>query len=130
MNMIPTKFYFNDIFDDFLPTKVDNKMKCDIFKKDGKYHLEMDIPGFNKEDIKISYDKGYLNVDIEKTSNESEEEKEYVRRERTYTKYSRSFYVGDIEEDEINATLENGTLLIELPNEKDKTSNQKYIEIK
>ena len=52
MNLIPRKFYLDDVFDDFEST---NNMKCDIYEKDGDYHIEMDIPGFDKKDINIEY---------------------------------------------------------------------------
>ena len=52
MDLIPRKFYLDDIFDDFLTTKKEQTMKCDIYEKDGNYCIEMDLPGYDKEDIK------------------------------------------------------------------------------
>ena len=50
MSIIPRRFYLDDFFDDFVPSK--NDMKCDIYEKEGKHHIEIDVPGFKKEDIK------------------------------------------------------------------------------
>ena len=51
MNLVPRKFFLDDFFDDMEPTFRTNNMKCDIYEEDGKYVFEMDIPGYNKEDI-------------------------------------------------------------------------------
>ena len=59
MNLIPRDFYLDDIFDDLMSPKEVNSMKCDIYEKDNNYHIEMDIPGFDKKDIKVSSDNGY-----------------------------------------------------------------------
>ena len=129
MDLIPRKFYLDDIFDDFAKER-SNAMKCDIYEKDGKYKLEMDIPGFKKEDIKINCDKGYLTISAEKNiETNDDEDKKYIRRERSYSKFERSFYLGDTDEDNIDASFKDGTLYITIP-KKDENQNKKYIEIK
>ena len=128
MNIIPRKFYLDDLFDSFLDSE-SRKMTCDIYEKDGNYHLEMDIPGFSKEDIKIHCDNGNLTVTAEKEKEEKEEDKKYIRRERSYGKYSRSFYLGNIDEDNINAEFKNGTLTITIPKVSE-IESKKMIEIK
>lgn len=128
MDLIPKKFYLDDIFDDFLTMKEKNDMKCDIYEKDNKYYIEMDIPGFNKEDIKISVNNNYLTVTALKDSESDDKTKNYIRRERMYNKYQRSFYVGNINENEINAKFNHGTLIVNFPKEIEE-NNQKYIEI-
>ena len=75
MSLIPRKFYLDDIFDNFLSDPEESNMKCDIYEKDGDYHIEMDVPGFKKEDIKIECDKGYLTITAEKHSEDKEEDK-------------------------------------------------------
>lgn len=81
-------------------------------KKRGKYILEMDVPGFKKEDINMELENGYLKVSAEKTLDSDEKEnKKYVRRERhSFTKCERSFYVGDVSEEDIKANLKNGII--------------------
>ena len=117
MDLIPRKFYLDDIFDDFLTTKKEQTMKCDIYEKDGNYHIEMDVPGFSKKDISVEAKDGYLTVTASK-DNETEEKddsKNYIRRERVYGKYERSFYVGDLDEDKIDAEFKDGCLKITVP---------------
>ena len=111
MNLIPRNFYLDDIFDDFVPS-INNKMKCDIYEKGGDYHIEMDIPGFNKDDIKIESKDGYLTISAEKKieKNEEKEDKKYFYHERRYGKVERSFYIGDMDPDKISAKMENGTM--------------------
>ena len=72
-----------------------------------------------KDDINIEYNEGYLTISGEKkTENEDKEKKEnYIRKERYYEKASRSFYVGNINKDEIKAKFENGVLEVTLPKE-------------
>ena len=130
MDLFPRKVYLDDIFDDFLSTKKDQNMKCDIFEKKGNYYIEMDIPGFDKKDISIEVKDNYLTITAIKNSevNDEDSEKNYIRRERVYGKYERSFYVGDLDEEKINAEFVNGTLKIVVP-KKEKVENKRVIEI-
>ena len=129
MNLIPRNFYLDDIFDDFVPTINSNKMKCDIYEKGGDYHIEMDIPGFDKDDIKIESKDGYLTITAEKTMEDNDEDKNYIRRERSYGKYSRSFYLGDFDNTDVEAEFKNGILKITVP-KKEQENDKNYIEIK
>ena len=128
MNLIPRKFYLDDIFDDLAVSKNDN-MKCDIYELGGDYHIEMDIPGFDKKDISIETKNGYLTVIAEKNSEDSEEEKNYIRRERSYGKYERSFYLGELDSDNVKAEFKDGILKISIPKKKEEKSAKKYINI-
>ena len=131
MDLMPRKFYLDDIFDDFLTTRKEQHMKCDIYEKGGDYHIEMDIPGFNKDEISVETKDGYLKITAEKKTenNEQDAEKNYIRRERTYCKYERSFYLGDLDEDKIDASFENGMLKLVVPKKEEKDT-KKVIEIK
>ena len=131
MDLIPRKFYLDDVFDDFLTTKKEQNMKCDIYEKDGNYHIEMDVPGFSKNDISVEAKNGYLTVTASKNSenDEEDEKKNYIRRERVYGKYERSFYLGDLDQDKIDATFTDGCLKITVP-KKSEEENKKIIEIK
>lgn len=129
MDLIPRRFFMNDMFDDFMPSKESN-MKCDIYEKDGDYHIEMDVPGFGKDEIKIEASKDYLTITAEKTSEVNEEDnKNYIHRERTYGKYQRSFYLRDLDSSNIDAEFSNGVLKIVVP-KKEEQANKKYIEIR
>ena len=130
MTLIPRKYYLDDLFDNFLSVPEESHMKCDIYEKGGNYHIEMDVPGFNKQDISIECNKGYLTITAEKKSenNDSDEEKQYIRRERTYGKYQREFYLGDVEADNVKAEFKEGVLRITVP-KKTEVETKKVIEI-
>lgn len=104
MKLIPRKYFLDDVFDDFM-TQNNNSMKCDVYEKDGNYNIEVDIPGFKKEDIKVEAKDGYLTITAEKKEQEDEENKNYICHERRYGKYERSFYLGDLKTDDISANL-------------------------
>ena len=131
---MPNRTYLDDVFDDFMfPTMKDSdfgKMKCDIYEKDGVYHLEMDIPGFDKKDVNIEIDENdYLTITAEKSDNSEDKDKNYIRQERSYGKYQRSFYLGDVDKEKIDAKFENGILKITMPKKEEVKSSKKTIEI-
>lgn len=129
MNLIPRKFYLDDLFDNFITSRDNNNMKCDIYEKGGNYHIEMDIPGFDKNDISIEVKDGYLTISAEKNEEDNKEEKNYIRKERSYGKYERSFYLGDLDSENIEAEFNNGILKVTVP-KKEVVENKKVIEIK
>ena len=122
--MLPIRT-FNDIFD----MDVTEKGNCDIYLEDGKYHLEMDLPGYNKEDIRLEVHKGSIIVTAKKeTKEEEKEEKKYIRRERTFGRIERSFYLGDIDEENISAEYKDGILRVVIPSKAE--PEKKAIDIK
>ncbi len=127
--MLPKKMFLDDMFDSFLESET-SKMKCDIYEAEGAYNLELDMPGFTKNDISIEYNKGTLTISAEKKTenNEEEDNKKYIRRERFYGKLSRSFYLGDIDEEAIKAEFKDGTLKVKAP-KKDENISKKVINI-
>lgn len=127
MNIIPKSFYLDDIFDNFDSAR-NNNMKCDIYEKDGDYHIEIDIPGFDKKDIKVECDNGYLTVTAKKDEEAEDKTKNYIRRERSYGKYQRSFYIGDMDSNEIRAKFKHGMLKIIVPKVETKET-KRHIEI-
>lgn len=130
MSLFPKKYYLgDDFFDNFFEPTIKNQMKCDIYEKDGKYNIEIDIPGFDKNDIKVECDNGYLTISAEKKEEENDEGKNYIRRERRSGSFSRSFYVGDIDADKIDAEFKKGTLKLVVP-KLDGKETKKQIEIK
>ncbi len=123
-----------DGFDDFWDfPKEKNIMKTDIKEKNDHYLIEIDLPGYEKNDIKITVLDGYLTVSASKDENKEEKEDgHFVRKERYFGKCSRSFYVGkDIETEDISASFKNGTLKLNVPkkDEKKELPNKKYVEI-
>ena len=127
---------FSDMFDDMFRGPVGNNaqlMKTDIHEKNSKYILDMEIPGYKKEDVKISLYNGALTVSA--SHSESNDEKDsagkLLRQERYTGSCSRTFYVSDaIQDTDIKASFNNGVLTIELPTEKKKEEEtKKYIDI-
>ena len=141
MMLVPRRNNF-DVFDSFfdddffnIPKKERNLMKTDIKEKKDKYLIEMDLPGYEKENINIELNNGYLEVSakVEKEKHEGEDETKFVRRERFYGECSRSFFVGeDVNEEDIKAEFKNGILVIELPKKEEtkKLPETKKITIK
>ena len=119
--MLPSrKYYLDSIFDNFMDG-ADNfdVMKCDIYEKDGAYHIEADIPGFKKDEISVECEDGYVTIQAEKNTEneEKDEDKKYIKRERFYGKTVRKFYVGDIDEEKIQAEFKDGILALVIPKE-------------
>ncbi len=124
----------DDFFDnDFFKTEKNHLMKTDIKETEDDYILDIDLPGYKKEDIKVDITDGYLTINAKTSHEKNEGEKgKFVRRERFMGECSRSFYVGDdVKEDEIKASFKNGILNLEVPKVKpeEKKSDKKYIEI-
>ena len=122
--MLPSRIFFDDSF-----FKGEETVQCDVFEKDGKIFVEMEAPGYTKDDISLSIDKGELSVTFEK-ENDKEENKKYLHRERkSYSKVTRTFYLGDVSEDEIDASFKNGVLVVSAPKKKE-IETKKTISIK
>lgn len=96
-----------------------NLMKTDVKEKDGNYELDIDLPGFKKEDVNIQLEKGYLTITAAKSLNKDEDDqKGYIRKERWFGNCSRSFYVGEsIRSEDIKAKMEDGILHMTVPKE-------------
>ena len=132
----PTLFK-DDLFDDFFdfPTfrdfdRADRKlygkhanglMKTDVRENEGNYELDIDLPGFKKDDISLTLDNGYLIVGAAMTVNEDEKDAKgkMLRQERYSGAMQRSFYVGDaLNETDVKAKFEDGVLSLTFPKEK------------
>ena len=133
----PTLFK-DDLFDDFFdfPTfrdfdRADRKlygkhanglMKTDVRENEGNYELDIDLPGFKKDEISLTLDNGYLIVGAAKTVNEDEKDSKgkMLRQERFSGAMQRSFYVGDgLNENDVRAKFEDGVLSLTFPKEKE-----------
>jgi len=114
MSLLPG-IYLDDFFDDFVPDNKMMNMNCDIYEKEGKYNVVIDVPGFDKKDIKIDVDNGYLTVKAYKKEENNEKDKHYIKRERVYGSFKRQFYIGDVKSEDIKAEFKDGTLRIVVP---------------
>ncbi len=133
MSLLPGKFYLDDFFEDFapMPKMKGMDMKCDIYEKKGNVHIELEVPGFDKNDIKLDVDDGILTIEATKNEDkeEKDEERNYFRKERVYGTVKRQFNVGNIDESKIEAKFDKGLLKITFPKE-EKKETKKFIEIK
>ena len=150
--MLPRLFgenLFDEFFDDVFPAPVFRTrnplygksaahiMKTDIREKDGSYELDIDLPGFKKDEVQLDLENGYLTITAEKSLDRGEKENgaekdegRYLRRERMSGACSRSFYVGDgITEKDVSAKFENGILQISVPKKAPQVPVQKQIQI-
>ena len=95
-----------------------NIMKTDVHELENSYEMNVDLPGFKKENIHVDLKEGYLTVRAEKgLEKEEKKEKKVIRSERYAGSMSRSFYVGDIEPESIKCKYEDGVLTLEFPKE-------------
>lgn len=108
-------------------------MKTDIKENEGSYELDIDLPGFKKDEITAELKDGYLTVSAAKGLDKDEEDKKgkYIRKERYAGALSRTFYLGEeIREEEIKAKFENGILSVSIPKEEEKkVEGPKHISI-
>ena len=134
-NMFPfDEKFFTEKKDPLYGKNVSRLMKTDVRETEKTYELDIDLPGFKKEDVKIQLKDGYLN--IQATREEKKDEKDgkgkYVRRERYTGTCNRSFYIGkSIKHEDIHAKYDNGILHLTFPKEETKkeVEEKKFIAI-
>lgn len=117
-NFFEDMFGGDPFFSDFFKKEETALMKTDIKEQDGTYLLDMDLPGYGKEDISAELKDGYLTVTAQKNqeNDEKDEEGNYLRRERYYGSCKRSFYVGEnIKQEDIKASFKDGVLQLQVP---------------
>lgn len=135
MTMLTPKIFTDNVFDDWFDpfgmmkemNRVDRKlygkhtnreMLMDVKDHEDHYEVEIDLPGFRKEDINIELNDGYMTVSASKGLDEDEKDHKgkIVRQERYSGMMSRSFYVGEgITNEEVHAKFENGVLKLDIP---------------
>ena len=133
---------FNDDWMDFEFPEIDkalygkhagNVMKTDVKETETGYEVDIDLPGFKKDEINAKLDNGYLTISAAKGLDKDEQDKngKYIRRERYAGSMSRSFYVGEgVTEDDIKAKYEDGILRLVVPKKDNKAvENNRYIAI-
>lgn len=137
--MLMPSIFGENLFDDWMSFPFRNfntnsLMKTDIRETDGSFELDIDMPGFSKEDLKAELKEGYLTISAStsKDNDEKDENGKYIRRERYSGSCSRSFYVGDeVKQEDIRAKFENGILKISVPKKeaKPQVEENKHIAI-
>ena len=123
---------FNDFDKDFFGRYTTPRFKTDLRDEGDKYVMEAELPGFEKEDIKIDLNGEYLVISAEHKAEteEKDDNTKYIRRERRFGSYKRSFDISDVETEAISAEYKNGILTIELPKKKPSEPVAKRLEIK
>ena len=150
--MLMPSIFGNDMFGDFFTDpwfdekefkdmqkklyghRAKNVMSTDVKEVENGYELEMDLPGFKKDEIKASVENGYLTISAARGLDEDEKDKKsgkYIRRERYAGACVRSFYVGEgISQDDIKASFQHGILKLFIPKEPEKSvEEKKYVAI-
>ncbi len=143
--MLTPSIFGRDMFDDFFrfPFSEDRDfrrmekslMKTDVRETDTGFELEMELPGFHKEDVQVSLEDGYLTVQASREKSDEEKDEKtgsYIRRERYTGSYQRSFYVGkDLTEEDIKGEFRHGILYLTVPKKEEKpvVDQKKYIAI-
>ena len=134
--MLMPSIFGERFFDDFMDfpfrgVNSNNLMKTDIRDTDKTYELDIDLPGFKKEDIKAELKDGYLTINAS-TSRDNDEDGKYIRRERFAGSCTRTFYVGDgVAEEDIKAKFEDGILKLSVQkrDEQKTVDENRYIAI-
>ncbi len=124
---------FRDFENNFFGSeKAFTPCKTDIREEDDKYILEAEMPGFNKEDIKLDLNGDYLVLTAEHNENKDEKDKKgnYIRRERSCGTYQRSFNVAGVNTEAIDAEYKNGVLTLILPKKAEEAPASRRLEIK
>ena len=122
----PTLHEYDDVERKLYGKHAAQLMKTDIHENEDDYELDIDLPGFKKEDINLSLENGYLVIEAGK-SLEKEKKGKAIRKERYEGSMQRSFYVGeDVKEEDIKAKFEDGVLKLTVP-KKEKTSEEQIV---
>ena len=120
---------FNAAFDNFFRPMYDGDlMRTDVKENDKEYVLEIEVPGYDKKDISVDVNDGYLTVSAKKEEKSEDEKHGYIRQERTAS-CSRNYYVGDIDEDNVKAKYDNGVLTVYVKKKEDKPEKVRTITI-
>lgn len=125
---------FDGFFDEFRFSPFfsnESIMRTDIKETESNYLLDIELPSFDKKDIKVEITDGYLNVEATKKEEKDEKNKDgkIIRQERHYGTLKRSYYVGNVDINDVKGKFEQGILKIEVPKEQKVIEKKKYLEL-
>ena len=122
MDELERRFFGSESIDEF---------KTDIREEDGNVILEADLPGFKKEDVHVDLDDNFMTISAERHSDYEQKDKQgnYIRCERSYGNFSRSFDITGIDRDQIKASFENGVLTLTMPKQTQPQITSRRLEI-
>lgn len=119
--------FFDEFFNDPFFAGWNTPFRADIRETDKEWIIDAELPGVDKDSINIEVEDGYLTISVEQNEEFNEERENYVRKERSYGSFRRSFFLNNVKEDEIKAVYKNGILTVTLP--KAKPDNKRRIQI-
>ncbi|WP_333887856.1 heat shock protein Hsp18 [Clostridium sp.] len=122
-------FFNNDSLTPFNMNLFNNGLKVDLKETDTSYLIEADLPGIKKDAIDLSFDNNYLTISAKRDDTVEDNKENFIRQERRYGEFKRSFYIDNVDEKNINASFEEGVLKIELPKLEKGKGNSNKIEI-
>ena len=121
--MYGDKMFNNYLMEEVIEKNGSSNMQCDVYEKDNNYVIELDVPGYSKENLKVEYSNGYISVIGAKNEKQEHIDRKYIRKERTYGLYKRDFYIGKTNHDKIDAKYKDGVLVIVIPKSDDRKEN-------
>jgi len=123
---------FNSLVSDFFGDVMDfagRSFRADIKENDDEYTIEAEMPGMKKEDIQLEINDDYLTISAVQNEEKEEKKENYIRRERRQGKYTRSFYLENVNQDDIKAEYDEGILKVHLPKEEKTPVKKRTIDI-
>ncbi len=121
------RMFWNDFFS---PVFTGKQMTTDVTETETEYLFDVELPGYTKDDVKISYKEGYLTIEARKDEEKESGEKNYISKERYVGSVSRSWYIGNVDQASIKAGFQDGILKISVPKEQLRKEDEKnYIAI-
>jgi HSP20 family protein len=128
--------YFDQLFANFFDEDLfsqanyfGSSMKVDLKENENEYIIEADLPGVKKEAIDISYENNYLTISAKRDDSTEVNSSGYLRHERRYGDFKRSFYIDDIDENKVNASFSEGVLKLNLPKKEETKKNKRKFDI-
>ncbi|MCD2346865.1 heat shock protein Hsp18 [Clostridium guangxiense] len=123
--------YFNNIFENFFPDDMfapvvfkNNNFNVDVKEDENQYTVEADLPGIKKEDITLEYQNNYLTISAKRNNVTEDKTSNYVKKERSYGEFKRTFYIDNVDENSVDASFKDGVLKVSMQ-KRDKTMNNK-----
>lgn len=131
-NFLPRSNYFDQMFNSFFNDDLmgsagfsPNSFRVDVKENDAAVTIEADLPGVKKESIDLTYDNNYLTIAARREENQESKGENFMRRERFYGEFRRSFYLDNVDHEKIKASFANGVLTITIPKESPHSINKK-----
>lgn len=118
--------FFNDDLMNFANTGFrQNSFRVDVKENDSAVVIEADLPGVKKESIDLTYDNNYLTITAHREDSKETKEEDFMRRERVYGEFRRSFYLDNVDHEKIKASFDNGVLTINIPKDSPQSVNKR-----